>query len=288
MKNIFITGATGNVGKEVIKSLSSMKHDFSIIAGVRDTDKDKQHFAHSNVRLQHFDFEDSNTFLAAFSNCDILFLLRPPQIADVKKHFVPLLSAAKEACIKHIVFLSVQGAEDSKFIPHYKIEHVIIESGIPYTFIRPAYFMQNFTTTLRKELTEQQLIFLPAGKAKFTIIDIVDIGLVTATILLNIGEHCNKAYALTNREKLSFGEMAQMIGETIGTKISYKSPNLLHFYIKKRKEKVPAMFVFVMIMLHYLPRFQKEPEVTDWAKILTEKEPNTFKEFLCKNKDLLC
>ncbi len=288
MNKIFITGATGNVGKEVINCLSSMKYNFSIIAGVRDTKKEKQHFSTLNVLLQHFDFEDKNTFFPAFSNCDTLFLLRPPQISDVKKHFAPLLNVAKEACVKHIVFLSVQGAENSKFIPHYKIEQLIIESGIPYTFIRPAYFMQNFTTTLYKNLTEKKLIFLPAGNAKFTIIDIVDIGLVTATVLLNTSAHINKAYALTNREKLTFGEMAQMISEAVGAKITYQSPNLLNFFIKKRKEKVPTMFVFVMIMLHYFPRFQKEPEITDWIKVLTGKEPNTFEEFLYKNKKLLC
>lgn len=137
-------------------------------------------------------------------------------------------------------------------------------------------------------MTEQKLIFLPAGKAKFTVIDIVDIGLVTATVLLNTNAHINKAYALTNCEKLTFGEMARLIGETIETKITYKSPNLLNFFIEKRKEKVPAIFVFVMIMLHYFPRFQKEPETTDWVKLLTGKEPNTFEEFLQENKKLLC
>lgn len=284
---IFITGATGNVGKEIINCLSSMKHNLSITAGVRNIEKDKRYFSTLNVELQHFDFEDRDTFFSAFSNCDTLFLLRPPQISDVKKHFVPLLNVAKEACVKHIVFLSVQGAENSKFIPHYKIEQLIIESGIPYTFIRPAYFMQNFTTTLRKNLIEQKLIFLPAGNAKFTIIDIVDIGLVTATVLLNTNAHINKAYALTNREKLTFGEMARLISETIGTKITYKSPNLLNFFIEKRKEKTPAMFVFVMIMLHYFPRFQKEPPITDWVKLLTGKEPNRFEEFLQENKNLL-
>ena len=40
MKNVFITGATGNVGLEVIKSLGNLNHNLSIFAGVRDVIKD--------------------------------------------------------------------------------------------------------------------------------------------------------------------------------------------------------------------------------------------------------
>ena len=79
-------------------------------------------------------------------------MLRPPQISDVKKYFAPLVETAKKSSIKHIVFLSVQGVDNSKIIPHHKIEKSIVDSKIIYTFLRPAYFMQNFTTTLRNDL----------------------------------------------------------------------------------------------------------------------------------------
>jgi hypothetical protein len=51
-------------------------------------------------------------------NIDVLFLLRPPHISEVETYFNPLLQSAKENNIKKIVFLSVQGAEKSKIIPH--------------------------------------------------------------------------------------------------------------------------------------------------------------------------
>jgi len=86
------------------------------------------------VKTIQFDFTNSATFNNAFQNIDILFLLRPPQISDVNKYFVPLIKAAKQSSIKHIVFLSVKGVEKSKIIPRHKIEKLIIESKIPYTF----------------------------------------------------------------------------------------------------------------------------------------------------------
>ncbi|MDP5140566.1 MAG: NmrA family NAD(P)-binding protein, partial [Spirosomaceae bacterium] len=91
-----------------------------------------------------------------------------------------------------------QGAEDNSVIPHHKIERLIIDSGISYTFLRPAYFMQNFTTTLRKELVENNRIFLPAGEAKFTLVDVQDVGKVAAETLLSSDKHVNIGYDLTS------------------------------------------------------------------------------------------
>ena len=143
MKKILITGATGNVGIEVIKSFESLNYSYQVYAGVRDVQADKQKMVSFNAQLIQFDFTNINTFQAALIDIDILFLLRPPQISEVKKFFKPLIDSAVKNGVKHIVFLSVQGVQSSKIIPHHKIEKLIVASKIPYTFLRPAYFMQS-------------------------------------------------------------------------------------------------------------------------------------------------
>ena len=287
MKNIFITGATGNVGMEVIKSLDKLDHTFEIYAGIFNVEKDKPKLKDYKLNTQYFDFTDVGTYKTALNNCDILFLLRPPQLSEVEKYFKPLIDLAVSTGVKHIVFLSVQGVEKSKIIPHHKIEKLIVDSNIPYTFLRPAYFMQNFTTTLHTDLVNYHKIFLPAGKAKFTLIDVTDIGRVAANILAETEKHLNKSYELTNHEKLSFSDMAKKLSKGLQMDIKYESPNLFRFFIEKRKEKMPTMLIFVMIMLHYLPRFQKEPATTDWVNKIINAEPKTFDEFVLENKNLL-
>jgi uncharacterized protein YbjT (DUF2867 family) len=284
MTKIFITGATGNVGIEVIAALKKLNYPVEIFAGVRETKSGNEKLANFKTNLISFDFTNSATFNNAFQNIDILFLLRPPQISDVNKYFVPLIKAVKQCSIKHIVFLSVQGVEKSKIIPHYKIEKLIVESEIPYTFLRPAYFMQNFTTTLQDDLINNQRIYLPAGNAKFTIIDVTDIGAVAAKVLIEPQNHINKSYELTNNETLTFVEMAAKISNGIGKTITFVSPNLLQFYFTKRKERMPTMLILVMIMLHYFPRFQTTPKTTDWVKVITGNNPKTFDEFVELNK----
>jgi len=287
MKNVLITGATGNVGIEVVSALQKLNHQLEVYAGVRDTLSGNEKIANLNIKLVKFDFTDTETFAPAIQNIDILFLLRPPQISNVRKYFAPLIEIAKQSSVKHIVFLSVQGVENSKIIPHHKIEKLIVDSKIAYTFLRPAYFMQNFTTTLRNDLVNKQRIYLPAGQAKFTIIDVEDIGAVIAKILTEPQNHINKSYELTNNETLTFNEMAEKISTGIENKINFISPNLFQFFLTKRKENMPIMLIFVMIMLHYFPRFQKTPKITEWVKIITGKEPKSFDNFVLSNKKQL-
>jgi len=58
----------------------------SICAGIRDIEKDKGKLKDFNVTLIKFDFEDSSTYQTALENCEVLFLLRPPQLSEVDKN----------------------------------------------------------------------------------------------------------------------------------------------------------------------------------------------------------
>ena len=284
---ILITGATGNVGLSVLKAIANQGNDLEIYAGVRDVEAGSETLKDFDVSVVLFDFENKKTFKPAVQEMDVLFLLRPPQLANVAKFFNPLIKEVINTKIKHIVFLSVQGVEKSKIIPHYKIEKLISDSKINFTFLRPAYFMQNFTTTLRDDLVNHQRIYLPAGQAKFTLIDLDDVAAVTAKILAKPSQHVNKSYELTSNEILTFSEMAEKITNGIGKQIKFISPNLLQFYLTKRHENISAMYILVMMMLHYFPRFQKIPNTTKWVKILTGREPTSFDEFVILNRKKL-
>jgi len=285
--NILITGATGNVGLSVLNHLTNQNNDLKVIAGVRNVEKEKAKLQEFNVSLVTFDFENVQTFQPALQGIDILFLLRPPQLANVEKYFKPLIEEVKKCSVRQIVFLSVQGVENSKIIPHHKIEKLITDHKIGYTFLRPAYFMQNFTTTLRSDLVNKHRIYLPAGRAKFTLIDVDDIGLVAAKVLVEPQKHLNKSYELTNNETLTFAEMAHKLSNGLSKKIKFISPNLLQFFLTKRKGGDPSMFILVMILLHYFPRFQKTPRTTECVKNITGQEPRSFDDFILTNLKLL-
>ena len=81
--------------------------------------------------------------------------------------------------------------------------------------------------------------------------------------------------------------MAEKISNRIGKTINFISPNLMQFFLTKRKENMPTMLILVMIMLHYFPRFQKTPKTTEWVKIITGREPKSFDDFVLTNKNQL-
>lgn len=280
---LLITGATGNIGSGIIQHLDFDK-DVQVLAGVRNV---KEQFTDKPVEMVLFDFDKLESSKPALQQADVLFLLRPPHISDVKGVFSPLIDECKEAGIKHIVFLSVQGVEKSSVIPHHKIEKLIRESGIAYTFIRPAYFMQNLTGNLKREIVEEQRIFVPAGNAKFNWIDADDIGKATARVLEDVNRHENTSYTITGSENLTFREVALKMSDVLKKPIGYKSPNLLHYFIKKKRDGLKTPLIMVMIMLHFLPRFNDEPEITNDYTSLTDDHPRSIEEFLALNKDQL-
>src|SRR6056297_3171587 len=135
MNKILITGATGNVGTEAIRYLQMRNTSDQVVVGARNTEKAKHTFKEfEGLEYVHFDFEDERTFNSALTGIDKVFLLRPPHISDISRYFTPLIDSIKTQNINGVVFLSVQGAEKSKVIPHNKIEKLIQNAGTDYIF----------------------------------------------------------------------------------------------------------------------------------------------------------
>lgn len=97
--------------------------------------------------------------------------------------------------------------------------------------------MQNFTITLRNDLVNNQRIYLPVGKAKFTLIDVDYIGAVTAKVLTEPQKHINKSYYLTNNETLTFTEMAEKISDGIGKTIKFVLLICYNFTLLNEKKR---------------------------------------------------
>ncbi len=288
-EKLLLTGATGNIGLEIIRGLNENNPQINIIAGSHSVEKSKKVLAEYTIsEFRKVDFADSSTFDVALKDVDIVFLLRPPQLADVPKYFAPFIQAMKENKVAKIVFLSVQGAETQKYIPHHKIEQLILEAGLDYVFLRPGYFMQNLTTTLVHEIKTQHKIVVPSGKMKFNWVDAKDIGLVGAHILLDFEKYKNRSFEITGSEFAGFHEVAAVLSDVLGRTIRYESPNLFRYILNKLKQGIPMPMIFVMIMLHFLPRFGKNTSrLTNTVTDINSRRPGTLHEFAERERDNL-
>ncbi len=285
MKRILITGATGNIGFEVIRYLYKKGTTNSIVAAVRNVEKARITFKEfPKLEFAEFDFEIPDLTENALRDVDCVFLLRPPHLSNIEV-FRPLVAKIKEKGISQVVFLSVQGAEKSKIIPHNKIEKLIKDFSLNYIFLRPSYFMQNLTTTLIRDLRTKNQIILPSGDATFNWVDIENIAEVASLTLDNFEMYKNQAIEITGSENENFETVSKLLSKTLDKKIEFVNVNPLRFYKIKKKEGMAKGMILVMIMLHFLPRFQKESVISNNYEKLTGKKPTKLIEFIKREKE---
>lgn len=281
VETFFITGATGNVGEVVIKHL--LYHGQKVIATKR---KNKKVENKENLYYKYFDFTDSTTWSSCLEGVTKVFLMRPPHISKIKRDINPFIEYLKEKRIKQVVFLSVQGVENNKIIPHFKVEESIRELKIPYTFIRPSFFMQNLTTTHLSEIQNEGIIFVPAGEGKTNFIDVRDIGEIIAKTFLS-QNYLNKAYTITGEKSYSYQEVAESLSLGLDTKIKYINPNPLSFVIGSLKRGRKLTMTLVMLALYSVVKSGKGDITTTVSQDILERKPISLQEFIKDHKLLL-
>jgi uncharacterized protein YbjT (DUF2867 family) len=272
---ILLTGITGNVGSSVVEYLKEKNIKF--LAGVRNIEKSKRR--DDSLEYIHFDFEDVATYETALQGVKKVFLVRPPQLTDVKGIFNPFIQKCKANGVKQIIFLSLLGAEKNPFPPHHKIEKAILASGIPYTFIRPSFFMQNLSTTHASDIKERDDLFIPSGKAKISFIDTRDIGEIIGRTLSEHG-HENKAYTITGSESITYNQVADIMTKILGRKITYSNPRLFKFRKDMIKRGIKREFATVMMVLYLTTKLGMANHVTKTAEILLKRKPRTIEDFI--------
>jgi uncharacterized protein YbjT (DUF2867 family) len=276
---ILVTGATGNVGAATIEHLmEKYAGAVEVTAAVTDVARARQVLLQPGLRFVRFNFEDLSSVKAALAGTDKLFLLRPPQLSDVRKYIEPVILAAKAAGVRHVVFLSLQGVEHNKVTPHYKIEQFIRREALPYTFLRPSFFMQNLSTTHRAEIAGRNELFIPAGHGKTNFVDVRDVGEAAAWVLA--GEnHLNRAYELTGTTAYDYYEVANLLSRTLGRPIRYRNPSVVHFCWRKWREGVPVSFILVMAALYTVAKLGKAAAYAPDLQHLLGRAPTTLAQF---------
>lgn len=280
---ILVIGALGNVGAEVIKQLTATSDDGSasqsnhVRAADRSAEKVISQFGNT-VEAVKFDFGDHDTYAQTFAGVEKMFLVRPPLISDVKRYLFPAIDAAKRAGVKHVVFLSLIGIENTKFVPHYKVEQYLKEVGMQTTFLRCSFFMQNLNTTHRAEIKDRNEIFVPVGNAKTSFIDVRDIASVAALALTQHG-HAGKNYDLTGSEKLDYWQASKILSEVLGREIKYKNPNLIYFFVERLRRGTAFMFTLIMAGLYTSTRFGMADTITNELEDLIGRKPITFRQY---------
>jgi (4-alkanoyl-5-oxo-2,5-dihydrofuran-3-yl)methyl phosphate reductase len=213
---ILITGATGNIGRELVKQLDPRGVPLRVVS------RDEAKVATLNQRLERVigDLRDRATVRRAVSGVERIFMvsliLDGGQQADRL-----LIEEAQQAGVRHMVKVSTLGARVAVDSPigrlHREGEQLIEGSGLRWTFLRPGAFMSN-TLQWVGTIRSQGAVFNPMGEGKYAPIAPRDIAAV-ATLALTASGHEGKAYEITGPESLTAREQVRILSEVLGKPI---------------------------------------------------------------------
>lgn len=294
MKNIenstvLILGASGTIGKQVVKELKDTGVNIRITS--RKTDEVAQLTA-TGHDCRFLDLDDPTTFAFALAGVDRVFLLTGYTVGMLTQSKT-LVDAAVKAGVSHIVHVGVFAewdTTDAHFAWHQMIEKYIEASGIAWTHLHPNMFMEAITGAyLPKNLTyttywqDRRVGYIASS----------DIAAIAAKVLIDgPGRHAGKNYWLSV-ESFNGKEIAQLMSEVTGLEIKCEEKGLEEF-----KELIAAWIAngadswyaganieFVKQMLD--GRMSYMSMVQNDIPYILGRPAKTVREYLTENKALL-
>jgi NAD(P)H dehydrogenase (quinone) len=243
-----ITGATGQLGHQVITHLLKTIPANQIAALVRDTEKSDD-LRELGVSVRMGDYTKPQTLLSALEGVDKLLLISSSDFNDRIGQHRNVIDAAVANGVSHIFYTGVtmHNPQESSLKPllydHVETEEYIQASGLSYTFLRNGLYME-VIPMFTGESVLQTGIFFPSGDGKVAFASRSDLAEATAT-LLTADNTAGKTYALTGNHSYSFGEIAQILGKLSGKEVPFVSPPSEVYENTLRSFSLPEGIIFM-------------------------------------------
>ncbi|WP_194894562.1 NAD(P)H-binding protein [Catenulispora pinisilvae] len=278
---ILITGATGNIGRELVRELDEKHADFRILVRDLARSADLPERAERAVG----DLGDPATLAPAFHRTDKLFLLTP---GIGTEHTANAVAAAVAAGVEHIVHLSSFNVLGDPMPAmgrwHHQREQIVRDSGVPATFLRPGGFMSNafdWVPTLRAG----GYVIDPIGPGRYALIDPADIAAVAALVLTEDG-HDGKDYTPTGDELMTVAEQVRILAKATGLDIEIREAATPAQAVQARfPHGAPPALAEAITEGFTLMRADTVGFRTDTVERLLGRRPRTFADWCARNAD---
>ncbi|MFE2355985.1 SDR family oxidoreductase [Streptomyces parvulus] len=218
--SIVVTGATGHLGRHVVRQLLEKVPADQVTAVVRDRDRAAD-LAGQGVRLAVADYNAPETFDGLFAAGDRVLLISGNEFdkGRVQQHTV-VIDAAKRAGVALLAYTSAPTSLKATLADdHRATEEVLVGSGVPYTLLRNGWYHENYTERLAPVL-EHGAVVQAAGEGRISSASRADYAAAAVAVLTGEG-HENKAYELGGDEAWGFAEYAAELSRQTGREIAY-------------------------------------------------------------------
>jgi uncharacterized protein YbjT (DUF2867 family) len=271
---ILVTGATGTVGRELVKALKAAGAN---VIAMSSTGK-----AVEGVETRSADLADPASLAHALRGIDTLFLLLPLQ-ANMVELARNAVAAAKLAGVKHVVRSSGAEADPASRSAigrvQGEIDQLVTQSGMPYTLTRPNCFMQNYLT-FYGDMIRAGMLYLPQGDGKVSFVDVRDIAAVNTAVLQHPANHAGKTYTLTGCKALNNDEVTQCIGAALGRSISYVAVPDDAAIASMREAGMDEWSIETVTSMNRAIAAGNPAAISPDVEKLLGRAPNTFEQFV--------
>jgi uncharacterized protein YbjT (DUF2867 family) len=219
---ILVTGGTGNVGGAVVSELLKRGAEVRVLAR-KQPEAGK---LPAGVEVAIGDLLDPVSVEQAMQGVDKLFLLNAV-VTDELTQALIAYGIAKRVGLKHVTYLSVFKVDQFRDVPHFAsklaVESALREFGVPYTILRPGYYIQN-DATLKGVLTGPGIYPMPIGITGIAAVDVRDIAEAAAISLTEDG-HEGQTYDLVGPSMITGPGNAAIWSKLLGKEIKYTGHN---------------------------------------------------------------
>jgi NAD(P)H dehydrogenase (quinone) len=216
---ILVTGATGNLGSKVVESLLKSIPASELVVSVRNPKK-AEGLRARGVEVRHGDFDRPETLDNAFTGIDRLLIISADGDNETRIHqHSNAVQAAERAGVKFIAYTSIANATESKNLmapPHVATEAAIIKTGIPYSFLRNNWYLENEIGSIQGAMNGAPWV-TSAGEGKVGWALQQDYADAAAAVLVGNG-HENTVYELSG-PLLTQEELASALGNVLGKEV---------------------------------------------------------------------
>jgi uncharacterized protein YbjT (DUF2867 family) len=225
-KRIFVSGATGQQGGAVARHLLRQP-GFAVRALTRDPSKPAaKALAQAGAELVQGDLADPASYRSALEGAYGVFSVQTFEVGfegEVRQGKA-LADAAKSAGVQHFVYSSVVSADAHTGIPHFEskaeVERHIRQIGIPFTILRPAFFMQNWHQYMRHPILHGTLPLPLSPQTPLQQVSVENIGGVATAAFKAPSRWLGRTFELAGEEVNMMG-VADLLTRVVGHRVTY-------------------------------------------------------------------
>ena len=230
---ILLTGAAGKTGKAILRTLT--EHGKIVKALVFHTEHIKEVEALGAKQVVVGDLRNSILVRKALQDVHSIYHICPNIHPDEIALGQVIMDAAATFGIKHFVYHSVMHPQVEVMPHHWKkmrVEERLFESGLPYTILQPAAYMQNILVNWEKIVQTGKYIVPYNVQSRISMVDLEDVALAAATVLTEVTDngnqspHCGATYELVGTQPMSQTEVAAVLSQQLGRPVLAESVDL--------------------------------------------------------------